>query len=167
MKLFTLALAAALTPGLQWGDATAGVRLGIGAGPVSPEPTLRLEVQNVTAPLVQIPLGGTSAKGPLYDFLFRVKSPRGVETPLFNMNGPTGRVKTEPLIARLKRGETYEILLPMRKMVATVDGKNRTLDELLSEHYSVRAILDTTGNPREVTSYALWAGDLTSGEYKR
>lgn len=167
MKLLTLALAAAVTTGLQWGDVTSGVRLGIGAGPSSPEPMLRLEVKNVTAPLVQVPLGGTTAKGPLYDFLFRVKSPQGVESPLFNMNGPTGRIKTQPLIARLARGETYEILLPMRKMLATLDGKNRTLDELLLEHYSVRAILDTTGNPREVTSYALWAGVLSSGQYRR
>lgn len=166
MKLLALALVAA-SAGLQWGDVSSSVRLGLGAGAGNSEPLLRLVVENVSAPLVQVPLGGTTAKGPLYDFLFRVKSPAGRESPLFNMNGPAGRVKTEPLIARLKRGERYEVLLPMKKMLATVDGKNRTLDELLAEHYSVRAILDTTGNPREVTSYALWAGDLTSGEYRR
>lgn len=163
MKVLVLALAAAAS-GLQWGAVASGVRLGIGFGPNS---TLRLVFENVSAPEVQIPLGGQTAKGPLYNLVFRVTSPQGKEDSLFDMSGPTGHLKTEPLIARLTRGQKYEILLPMNKMIMIENGRNRTLTELLASHYSVRANLDTTGNPREVTSYALWAGDLNSGELRR
>ncbi len=168
LALASLATAASpYSPGLSWGTVVSGVRLGIGAGPTTPEPELRLVFEDVTAPSVEIPLGGMTAKGPLYDLLFRITSPQGKEYTLFNMNGPTGRIKTEPLIARLSRGQKYEILLPMNKLMSFEDGKNRALPEMLAAHYSVRAMLDTTGNPREVTSYALWAGDISSGEYRR
>lgn len=163
MKTLVFALAVA-TSSLQWGAVSSGVRLGIALGPTTPEPMLRLVFENTSAPEARIPLGAKTAKGPLYNLLFRITSPQGKETPLFNMNGPTGRIKTEPLIAHLARGQTYEILLPMNKLMVFDNGKNRSLPQLLADHYSVRAILDTTGNPREVTSLALWAGNLSSGE---
>lgn len=166
MKVLVLALAAAAS-GLQWGAVTSGVRMGIGFGPTTPQPMLHLVFEDVSAPEVQIPLGGQTNKGPIYNLVFRVTSPQGKEDPLFDMNGPTGHLKTEPLIAHLTRGQKYEILLPMNKMIMIDNGRNRTLTELLAAHYSVRAVLDTTGNPREVTSYALWAGDLNSGELRR
>ena len=166
MKAIVLMLAAAAS-GLHWGAVTSGVRLGIGIGPTSPAPTLRLVFENVTAPEVQIPLGGKTVKGPLYNLIFRITSPQGKEESLFDMSGPTGRLKAEPLIADLTKGKQYEILLPMSKLVVIENGRNRTLNELLAAHYSVRAMLDTTGNPREVTSFALWAGSLTSGELRR
>ena len=55
----------------------------------------------------------------------------------------------------------------MSKLVFSDNGKNRTLSEMLAAHYSVRAVLDTTGNPREVTSFPMWAGVLNSGEFHR
>lgn len=165
MKALILTFAA-VASGLNWGAVVSGVRLGIGPGPTSPQPALRLVFENVTAPQVQIPLGSQTTKGPIYDLIFRVTSPKGEEQPLFNMNGPTGRLKNDPLIAHLTRGQTYEILLPMSKLTVLENGKTRTLQELLAAHYSVRAILDTTGNPRVVTSFPLWAGDLTSGEFR-
>lgn len=166
MKILALLLAAA-APGLQWGPVSSGVRLGIGLGPAAPEPTLRVVFENVSAPQVEIPLGGKTVKGPLYNLIFRIRSPQGNEDPLFDMSGPTGRLKAEPLIAQLAKGKQYEILLPMNKLVVLDNGKSRTLTELLNAHYSVRAMLDTTGNPREVTSFALWAGSLTSGDLHR
>jgi len=166
MTTLVLMLAAAAS-GLQWGPVASGVRLGIGLGPTSPEATLRVVFENISAPEVQIPLGGKTIKGPLYNLVFRITSPQGKEDPLFDMSGPTGRLKAEPLIAVLTKGQRYEILLPMSKLVALQNGKNRPLTELLAAHYSVRAMLDTTGNPREVTSHALWAGNLSSGELRR
>ena len=165
MKALVLMLAAA-APALQWGPVSSGVRLGIGLGPAAPEPTLRVVFENVSAPEVQIPLGGKTVKGPLYNLIFRIRSPQGKEDSLFDMSGPAGRLKAEPLVATLTKGRQYQILLPMSKLVVLDNGKSRTLTELLNEHYSVRAMLDTTGNPREVTSFALWAGSLTSGELR-
>lgn len=166
MKALVLLFAAALS-GLQWGAVESGVRLGIGFGPAGPEPTLRLVFENVSAPEVQIPLGGKTVKGPLYNLIFRVTSPQGKQDPLFDMSGPTGRLKADPLVARLTKGQHYEILLPMSKLLMLDNGRNRTLSDLLAARYSVRAVLDTTGNPREVTSYALWAGNISSGELRR
>lgn len=166
MKTLVLALAVAAS-GLEWGAVASGVRLGIGFGPEKPEPMLRLVFENAGAPDVQIPLGGMTNKGPLYNLIFRVTSPQGREAPLFDMSGPTGHLKAEPLIAHLARGQQYEILLPMSKLIALDNGRNRTLADLLAAHYSVRAMLDTTGNPREVTSFALWAGSVVSGDLRR
>jgi hypothetical protein len=164
-----IALAApASDPSLQWGEISSGVRLGIGLSPTTPEPALRLVFQNVNVPSVQIPLGGKTLKGPIYNMVFRITSPEGDEFPLFNMSGPTGtHMKIEPLVAPLTRGQKYEILLPMKKFVFLDHGKERLLPELLAAHYSVQAILDTTGNPRIVTSLALWAGDVRSGELRK
>jgi hypothetical protein len=168
LKLLLLALAVAADPSLKWGAESSGVRLGIGFGPAGPEPTLRLVFQNVNAPHVEIPLGGMAPHGALYNMTFRITSPRGEEFPLFNMNGPTDRnVKVEPLVARLSRGQKYEVLLPLNKFVFLDHGKERLLPELLAAQYSVRASLDTSGNPRRVDSLALWAGDVSSGELKK
>jgi hypothetical protein len=165
--MIALLLAVASLP-LSWGDVVSGVRLGIGPGPPGPQPSLRLVFENVGAPEVQIPLGGMTTKGPIYNLLFRITSPAGKESSLFNLNGPTGvRGKIEPVIARLTRGQKYEILLPLNKFEYLENGKSRLLPELLAAHYSVQAILDTTGNPREVYSFALWAGHLSSGEFRQ
>ncbi len=165
--LLLVVIAAAAAPpesGLEWGAVSSGVRLGIGLSPSS----LRLVFENETAQEVQIPLGGTTVKGPLYNVLFRIKSPAGEESSLFDFSGPTGvHLKVEPLVARLARGQKYEILLPLDKLVFLDHGKNRQLPELLAEHYSVRAILDTTGDPREVHAFAIWAGNLSSGLLKK
>lgn len=169
--LVLLALAAALSAiaapqdsGLEWGAVSSGVRLGIGLGPSTPRPTLRLVFENVQAREVQIPLGGTTVKGPLYNMVFRIKSPAGEEFSLFDFSGPTGvHLKVEPLVANLARGQKYEILLPLDKLVFPDHGRSRLLPELLAAHYSARAILDTTGNPREVHSFAIWAGSVSSG----
>jgi hypothetical protein len=34
-------------------------------------------------------------------------------------------------------------------------------------HYPVRAILDTIGDPREVHTFAIWAGNVSSGLLKK
>jgi hypothetical protein len=154
--------------GLESGEVVSGVRLGIGLGPSSPEPMLRLVFENAAVPEVRIPLGGSTIKGPIYNLVFRITSPAGQEFPLFDMSGPTGvHLKIEPIVADLARGQKYEILLPMNKLVYLDNGKNRTLPELLAQHYSVRAILDTTGDPRQVNSFPIWAGNVSSGQLRR
>jgi hypothetical protein len=174
MKSLVLALAvlaafgAQSDAGLQWGDIVSGVRLGIGFGPASPEPTMRLVFENANVPHVDIPLGGKTPRGAIYNMLFRIKSPRGEEFPLFNMSGPTGaHMKVEPLIARLDRGQKYEVMLPLSKFEYLDQGKARFLPEMLAAHYSVRATLDTSGNPRVVSSLAIWAGNISSGELRK
>ena len=160
----TLILAALLPSSLAWGPVSSGVRLGIGLGPSA----LKLVFENTAPRDVQIPLGGTTVKGPLYNFLFRIKSPAGEESSLLDFSGPTGvHLKVEPLVAHIARGQKYEILLPLDKLVFLDHGRNRLLPELLAAHYSVRAILDTTGDPREVHAFAIWAGTVSSGEFRR
>ena len=159
MKALALMLAAVATSGLAWGPVSSGVRLGIGVSPSA----LRLVLENTAPQEVQIPLGGTTVKGPLYNFLFRIKSPAGEESSLFDFSGPTGvHLKVEPLVAHIARGQKFEILLPLDKLVYLDHGRNRPLPELLAAHYSVRAILDTTGDPREVHAFAIWAGTVSS-----
>jgi hypothetical protein len=164
--LLLVALAAMAAPpdsGLAWGVASSGVRLGIGLTPSA----LKLVFENTAPHEVQIPLGGTTVKGSLYNFVFRIKSPAGEESSLFDFSGPTGvHMKVEPLVARIARGQKYEILLPLDKLVYLDHGRNRKLPELLAAHYSVRAILDTTGDPREVHAFAIWAGTVSSGLLK-
>lgn len=169
LVLVAIAALAAAPPdsGLKWGTVSSGVRLGIGLGPSTPTPMLRLVFENTAAQEVQIPLGGTTVKGPLYNVLFRIKSPAGDESSLFDFSGPTGaHLKVQPLVARLARGQKYEILIPLEKLVFLDHGKNRQLPELLAAHYSARAILDTTGDPREVHAFAIWAGNVSSGLLK-
>jgi hypothetical protein len=158
------ATAAPPDSGLAWGAVSSGVRLGIGLAPTA----LRLVFENTAPQEVQLPLGGTTVKGPLYNLLFRIKSPAGEESSLLDFSGPTGvHLKVEPLVARIARGQRYEILLPLDKLVYLDHGRNRLLPELLAAHYSVRAILDTTGDPREVHAFAIWAGTVSSGLLKK
>ncbi len=164
MKAIGLMLVAIAGSGLAWGPVSSGVRLGIGVSPTA----LRLVLENTAPQEIQIPLGGTTARGPLYNFLFRIKSPAGEESSLFDFSGPTGvHMKVEPLVAHLARGQKYEILIPLDKLVYVDHGRNRLLPELLAAHYSVRAMLDTTGDPREVHAFAIWAGTVSSGDFRR
>jgi hypothetical protein len=166
VALILVAIAAVAAPNdsaLEWGEVASGVRLGIGLGPS----VLKLVFENTAPQEVQIPLGGTTVKGPLYNLLFRIKSPAGEESSLFDFSGPTGlHLKVEPLVAHIARGQKYEILIPLDKLVYLDHGRNRLLPELLAAHYSVRAILDTTGDPREVHAFAIWAGTVSSGLLK-
>src|ERR1700733_1596755 len=90
LLVVSAAVAAPPDSGLEWGAVSSGVRLGIGLGPSAPQPMLRLVFENTAAQEVQIPLGGTTVKGPLYNLLFRIKSPAGEESSLFDFSGPTG-----------------------------------------------------------------------------
>jgi hypothetical protein len=145
------------------------VRLGIGLGPATPQPALRLVFQNTAAKNVQLPLGEMTPKGPIYNLVFRITSPAGKEYSLFDLNGPTGRAKKiDPLVAQLARGQKYEILLLLNKLVyLDNNARNRSLPEMLAAHYSVRATLDTSGDPRELRSFPLWFGNVSSGEFRQ
>lgn len=154
---------------MQWGPAALGLRLGIGLGPTSPEPQLRLVFENTSAPEIDVPLGSTSDKGPVYDLEFTITSPDGKkEYSLFNMNGPPGVQKSvQPIIAQLKKGEKYEILLAMKKFVQLENGKERHLQELLAMHYSVHAAIDTTADARANHVRGQWLGKIISGELRQ
>jgi hypothetical protein len=114
-------------------------------------------------------LGGVTPKGPLYNLVFRITSPTGKEYSLFDLNGPTGRgLKIDPLVANLARGQKYEILLLLNKLVyLDNNARSRPLPEMLAAHYSVRATLDTSGDPRELRSFPLWFGNVSSGEFRQ
>lgn len=153
---------------VAWGEVSSGLRLGIGLGPVSPAPQLRLVFENMGKIEIPVLLGAMTGKGAVYNLTFRVKSPAGQESDLFNFNGPPGIAgSAEPIIAHIAKGRKYEILLPLKKFVALENGKNQTLPELLAAHYSVRAMLDTSGDPRQVRPLALWMGEVASGDFKK
>ena len=161
--------ASAADDSLQWGAAAGGLRLGIGFGPASPDPQLRLVFENTGQPEIDVPLGSTSEKGPVYDLEFTLTSPDGKkEFSIFNMNGPPGIQKSvQPILAQLKRGGRYEILLAMKKFVYIDNGKEKTLPGLLAEHYSVHAALDTTADARSNHVRGQWLGRIISGELRQ
>jgi hypothetical protein len=172
IALFLASLLSAAAPhtddSVAWGEPSSGLRLGIGLGPASPEPQLRLVFENMAKFEIPVLLGAMTGKGAVYNLTFRVKSPGGQESDLFNFNGPPGIAgSAEPIIAHIARGQRYEILLALKKFVALENGKNRTLPELLAAHYSVRAMLDTSGDPRQVRPLALWMGEVASGDFKK
>ncbi len=143
--------------------------MGVGPGPASPEPQLRLVFENTSAQQIDVPLGSTSDKGPVYDLEFTLTAPDGKkEFSLFNMNGPPGVQKSvRPILAQLKRGARYEILLAMKKFVYLDNGRERTLPELLAMHYSVHAMIDTTADARANHVRGQWLGRIVSGELRQ
>ena len=172
--LVSAALVAVLCGGaagdsLQWGPAFEGLRLGIGLGPATPEPKLRLVFENTSVPEIDVPLGSSSDKGSVYDLEFTLTSPDGKkEYSLFDMNGPPGIQKTvQPILAQLKKGGRFEILLSLKKFVYLENGKERLLPELLAAHYSVHAALDTTADARANHVRGQWLGKIVSGELKQ
>ena len=153
---------------VAWGAADHGLRMGLAFGPTSPEPQLRVVFQNVDRPECLIPLGSMSAKGSVYDIEFRVTSPSGKDSPLFNFNGPPGiQHEAKPIVLEIPKGQKREILLSLNKLIFLDDGKNRPLTEMLAQHYSVRAMVDTSGDARYTRTLSQWMGKVVSGELKR
>ena len=105
--LFLASLVSAASPStndsLAWGEVSSGLRLGIGLGPASPEPQLRLVFENAAKLEIPVLLGAMTGKGAVYNLTFRIKSPGGQESDLFNFNGPPGIIAgyVEPIIAHI------------------------------------------------------------------
>jgi len=169
--LVLLACAASLsaTDNVAWGPPDHGVRFGLAFGPPTPEPQIRLLFQNVSRPQCLLPLGSTSAKGPVYDVEFTLRAPDGKEAPLFNFNGPPGiQPAPKPIVIDIPRGQTHEIVLSMKKLVyLDSDGRNRTLPEMLARHYSVHATVDTSGDARWTRTRDQWMGRIVSGDLRQ
>src|SRR4051812_37004543 len=141
--------AAAPADNIAWGPPDHGLRFGIAFGPTSPDPQLKLIFQNVDRPECLVPLGSTSAKGPVYDIEFTLRSPDGKEFSVFNFNGPPGiQPAAKPIVVEIPRGQRHEIFLSLKKLIYLDNGKSRPLTEMLPLHYSVRASVDTSGDAR-------------------
>jgi hypothetical protein len=154
---------------IAWGPPDHGLRFGIAFGPTSPDPQIRLLFQNIDRPQCLLPLGSTSAKGPVYDVLFTLRAPDGNESPLFDFNGPPGvQHAVQPIVIEIPKGRTHEILLSMKKlMYLDNNGKNHPLPEMLAMHYSVHATVDTSGESRFTRARDQWMGKIVSGELRR
>ncbi len=151
--------------GIAWGEIDHGVQFGIAFGPSTPEPQLRLIFKNVDRPECLIPLGSMSAKGPVYDIEFTLKSPSGKEFPLFNFNGPPGiQPNPKPIQIEIPRGQTHEVLLSAKKLIYLDNGKSRPLTEMLAHHYSVHANVDTSGDARWTRTRSQWMGRIQTGD---
>jgi hypothetical protein len=168
--LFTLACtlgAADHADNIAWGSPDHGLRFGIAFGQTSPEPQLRLIFQNVDRLECLLPLGSSSAKGPVYDIEFTLKAPDGRESSLFNFNGPPGiQPAAKPVVIEIPRGETREILLSMKKLIYLDQGKSRPLTEMLALHYSMHASVDTSGDARWTRTLSQWMGKIVSGDLR-
>lgn len=166
--LFACALTLQATANsIAWGPPDHGVRFGLAFGPSSPDPQIRLIFENIDRPQCLLPLGSTSAKGPVYDVEFTLKSPDGAEFLLFNMNGPAGiQPAAKPIQISIAKGRRFEILLSMKKLIYIDNGKNVALPELLARRYSVYATVDTTGEARYTRTRDQWMGKLVSGELR-
>jgi|SRR5579863_8702753 len=153
---------------IAWGPPDHGLRFGIALGPTSPEPQLLLVLQNVDRPQCLVPLGSSSAKGPVYDIEFTIKSPGGKEFPVFNFNGPPGiQPAAKPIVIDIPKGQKHEILLSLKKLIYLDNGKSRTLSEMLALHYSVHASVDTSGDARWTRTLNQWMGKIVSGDFRQ
>jgi hypothetical protein len=153
---------------IAWGMPDHGLRFGIGLGPTSPDPQLLLVFQNVDRPECLVPLGSTSAKGPVYDIEFTLKSPAGKEFPVFNFNGPPGiQPAAKPIVIEIPRGQKHEIFLSLKKLIYLDNGKSRPLSEMLALHYSVHARVDTSGDARWTRTLSQWMGKVVSGDLRQ
>ena len=164
MALLTGVTVAAAS-GMAWGEPADGMRLGIEIGP---RLTLHIVIENKGKVERNIALGSSTAKGAVYDFEFRIKTPDGKESMLFNMNGPAGIWSgAQPVIAHIAPGKTWEVSLPMDKFTSMEGGRERKLPDLLQAGYSVHVIVDTTPAARAERTRTEWTGRLTSGELRR
>ncbi len=162
LVLLFCALALNAADNISWGPPDHGVRFGLAFAPGA---QIRLIFQNVDRPQCLLPLGSTSAKGPVYDVEFALKSPDGRESPLFNFNGPPGvQHAAQAIVVDIPKGKTYEIQLSMNKLVYLDNGTNRPLPEMLARHYSVHAIVDTSGDARWTRTRDQWMGRIISGD---
>ena len=142
--------------------------MGLAFGPASQNQQLRVVFQNVDRPECLIPLGSESARGAVYDIEFTVTSPGGKDSPVFNFNGPPGiQHEAKPIVLEVPKGQKREILLTMNKLMFLDNGRNRPLPEMLAQHYSVRATVDTSGDARFTRTLNQWMGKVVSGELKR
>jgi hypothetical protein len=153
---------------IAWGEEDHGVRIGLAHGAASPEPQIRVIFQNVNRPQCLLPLGSQSAKGPVYDIEFAVTSPAGKQSPVFNFNGPPGiQHEVKPIILDIPRGQTREVDLSMKKLIYADKGQNRPLTDLLAQHYTVHASVDTSGDARWSRTLNQWMGKAISGELRQ
>jgi len=142
--------------------------MGLAFGPASPDQQLRIVFQNVDRPECLIPLGSISARGSVYDIEFTLLSPSGNESPVFNFNGPPGiQHEAKQLELEVPKGQMREVQLSLNKLIFLENGKNRPLPEMLAQHYSVRANVDTSGDARFTRTLNQWMGKVVSGELKR
>ena len=115
-----------------------------------------------------MPLGSASAKGDVYDIEFKITSPAGKEFPVFNFNGPVGiQPAAKPIVIEIPKHQSREVLLALNKLIYLENGKNRPLPEMLAQHYSVRASVDTSGDARWTRTLSQWMGKVVSGELRR
>jgi len=167
--LLTCALTLSAADNIAWGPPDHGIRFGIALGPAASDPQLRLIFENLERPQCHLPLGSTSAKGPIYDVLFTLRAPDGKESPVFNFNGPPGvQHAVQPVVLDIPRGKSHEIQLSMKKLIyVDNNGKNRTLPDMLALHYSVHASVDTSGESRFTRTRDQWMGKVVSGDLRQ
>jgi hypothetical protein len=154
---------------LAWGPVDHGLRIGIGLGPTTPEPQLRIVFENMERGECVLQLGSSSPKGAVYNIEFTLTAPGGKEFPAFNFNGPPGIQKgAQPIMIHLARSEKHEILQSLNKLIyIDNNGKNHPVTEMLGRHYSVRAAVDTTGTAQWSRTRAEWMGKVASGDLRR
>ena len=119
-------------------------------------------------PQCLLPLGSESSKGPVYDIEFAVTSPTGKQSPVFNFNGPPGiQHEVKPIVLDIPHGQTREVDLSMKKLIYADKGQNRPLTDLLAQHYTVHASVDTSGDARWSRTLNQWMGKAVSGELRQ
>ena len=153
---------------LSWGPSHEGLRMGIGLAQASSESVLRIVVENIGPTKRDLLLGGMTGNGPMRNLQFTGTAPDGTECEVLNLAdaGPVAGLVL-PLIAHLAPGATYEILLPLRKLIYVKDRTDITLETLLAKGYSVRASLEVDAQGAQWAGIpAPWFGKLISGEFR-
>ena len=141
----TLALSSFGADEIAWGSTVKGMRLGIGFGPASFEPELRVLFDNFSPEAHEVLFGHYVGTGIAVDFRFIATSPDGKKHEGFEVNSfkPIAGLVL-PAVERLAPGDTHEWRFPLKNIICTEPG-DLTFDALVKQRSSLRVSLETGG----------------------
>jgi hypothetical protein len=149
---------------IAWGPAVNGLRLGTSFGPSSPEPELRVLLQNTGSRALEVLTGAEVGKGTTTNFRFISVAPDGRERECFNVDNLTSMAGLVlPLATRLEPGAIHERRFPLNKIVCVENRSDITFDHLLKRGYSLRVSLEGDAKAAQWARLSqAWLGKIVS-----
>ncbi len=149
---------------IAWGPAVNDLRLGTSFGPSSPEPELRVLLQNTGSRTLEVLTGAEAGKGTTTNFKFIAVAPDGKERECFNadnLRSMAGLVL--PAATRLEPGATHERRFPLNKIVCVENRSDITYDRLAKRGYSLRVSLEGDAKAAQWARLSqAWIGKVVS-----
>lgn len=149
--------------GVVWGRPDNSIRLGIGFGPDSTQPELRVVLQNIGSTAQYVRIGHQVGTQTAVDLKFLATTPEGKTFEGFEINSFTpvaGLVL--PVMIKLEPGATHEWRFPMKNIICVQKPGNVTFDALVNMRSSIRVSLEAYEGPGGNESVR-WLGKVASG----